>query len=118
MKFNSELCILFYITIICITKCFSDSIDDSEMYCSTDPEGSCSLPSNNNISNLFPGIKKVFTGIYSNYADKIKTISDAKDKKRDAEFASQEDLGIEKIDSSNYQKLNNGTWLVQIYSPW
>eukprot|EP00833_Pecoramyces_ruminatium_P002561 jgi/Orpsp1_1/1176593/evm.model.c7180000058238.1 len=34
------------------------------------------------------------------------------------EFAIQNDSGIEKIDSNNYQKLTNGTWLVQIYSPW
>ncbi|OUM65384.1 hypothetical protein PIROE2DRAFT_7592 [Piromyces sp. E2] len=96
----------------------NNSIDDTEMFCSTDPEGSCSIPSNNNLSNLFPGIKKVFTSVYSRYADKIKAISETKDKIRKTEFAIQESLGIEKIDSSNYQKLNNGTWLVQIYSPW
>ncbi|ORX60927.1 hypothetical protein BCR36DRAFT_272299 [Piromyces finnis] len=63
-------------------------------------------------------MKHVFSSVYSKYADKIKSITEAKDKERETEFEIQESLGIERIDSTNYQKLYNGTWLVQIYSPW
>jgi len=110
--------ISFIITIIYFSKCYADSLDESESFCSTDPDGSCSIPSKNNINNPFQGVQNLFTNIYMGYVNKINNITETKNRKRDEEFKIQEGSGIEKIDSSNYHLLTNGTWLVQIYSPW
>jgi len=118
MKLNINFHILVIIIIFCLIKCNTELVDESESFCSTDPEGSCSIPSRNNIDNPFQGIQNLLNSVYSRYAKKIKDITEIKDKKRNREFSIPENSIIEKIDSNNYQLLTNGTWLVQIYSPW
>jgi len=118
MKLNTHLHILVLIIIFGLLKSHAEVVDDSESYCSTDPEGSCSIPSNGNINNQFQGIRNLLNSVYSRYAKKIEEITELKDKKRIKEFSIKENSIIEKIDSNNYSLLTNGTWLVQIYSPW
>jgi len=118
MKLNTHLHILVLIIIFGLLKSHAEVVDDSESYCSTDPEGSCSIPSNGNINNQFQGIRNLLNSVYSKYTKKIEEITELKDKKRIKEFSIKENSIIEKIDSNNYSLLTNGTWLVQIYSPW
>jgi len=118
MKLYNHFKFLITITIIFFVFCNADLIDESESFCSTDPEGSCTIPSGHTVVNPFQGIQNLFSKFYLGYADRIRNITKIKNERRDAEFAIQEGSGIEKITSNNYQKLINGTWLVQIYSPW
>jgi len=118
MKLNIYLRLLFIITIALFVSCKSDLKDESESFCSTDSEGSCSIHSKKSDYKPFQGVQNLFMSIYLRYANKIKEITKNKDEIRNNEFSIPKDSGIEKINSNNYQKLINGTWLIQIYSPW